>query len=641
MKKRWYMLFSLALTAILVGGANKSKIVSYACEKEEYLVVNENKDVNVKEISRMQADSLENNKDIMCVEPMTSVSGSAILSMDEIVSKYEDEWNIKMIKAENVNSYSANKIKVAILDSGIDYLDGINVVKRKNFIDKYEGMDVLYEDMSGHGTSIASVMAAKYSNDSSVKGINSNIQIYSGKILDEKNNAPMNRVIEGIYWAIEEDVDIISISFGTKNNSKALELAIKEAYDKGILVIAAAGNEHSDIIEYPAAYKEVLSVGGVNSKGQVSEYSSKSSKIDIYAPGEQVKTIGAFEGEAIVSGTSIAVPHVVGVASVIWQKDKTKTNDFVKSLIIDSACKNTRMQNVGIVDLEYAMKLYDGYILEKDVTKTGMMVENTTDLYVDDSVNYVTGSWCGKEHKETVTSAAGKKFGIADIALLKWGAVYSDKSTNLKGMTTNPYFHGYNKKKDYKTTKTDYNYLAGYIYLTRCALAGEINQNKSDLLNTSGDILEMDEKLKLINFGGKESFEGDWFNRTVLLGRANNKKNRSLLLWGMAMHAAADVYAHSSYTNINGKWIYISHESTEIKEADNKDFEPKRYASAKKIVSNVMQNCIAGREGSINDFILGNEYYDGSYKIRNLYDYASEIAVLNEQQTAILQSVTR
>ena len=72
-------------------------------------------------------------------------------------------------------------------------------------------------------------------------------------------------------------------------------------------------------------------------------------------------------------------------------------------------------------------------------------------------------------------------FGIADIALLKWGAVYSDKSENLKGMTTNPYFHGYNKKKDYKTTKIDYNYLAGYIYLTRCAVAGDINQNKTDL----------------------------------------------------------------------------------------------------------------------------------------------------------------
>ena len=127
MKKRGYVLLSLALTAVLLGGADKSKIISYACDKDEYLIVKENKDVDVKEISRMQADSLENNKDIMCVEPMTTVAGSAILSMDETVSKYEDEWNVKMIKSENVNSYSKDKIKVAILDSGIDYLNEINV----------------------------------------------------------------------------------------------------------------------------------------------------------------------------------------------------------------------------------------------------------------------------------------------------------------------------------------------------------------------------------------------------------------------------------------------------------------------------------------------------------------------------------
>ena len=65
MKKRGYVLLSLALTAVLLGGADKSKIISYAGDKDEYLIVKENKDVDVKEISRMQADSLENNKDIM------------------------------------------------------------------------------------------------------------------------------------------------------------------------------------------------------------------------------------------------------------------------------------------------------------------------------------------------------------------------------------------------------------------------------------------------------------------------------------------------------------------------------------------------------------------------------------------------
>jgi hypothetical protein len=172
-------------------------------------------------------------------------------------------------------------------------------------------------------------------------------------------------------------------------------------------------------------------------------------------------------------------------------------------------------------------------------------------------------------------------------------------------------------------------------------LAGDINQNKADLLNTSGNILEMDEKMSLINFGGKEQFGNDWFQKSVLQGRANTVKNRSLLLWGMAMHAAADVYAHSSYANIDGEWIYISHESTEIKEADNKDYEPKRYASAKAVVNNVLNNYLQGKEGSINDFILPEQYYDGSFKIRNMYEYANEITTLDQNQTKILKNITR
>ncbi|MBE5935452.1 MAG: hypothetical protein E7262_06630 [Lachnospiraceae bacterium] len=643
MKKKGYFALSIALTVAILAGASNTSIISYACEKDEYLVVTENKDVDVKNISKLQADTIEKKDDVMCVEPMSCVSASGNIDLRSNTINYKDEWNLKMINAQNVNSYNKNKIKVAVLDSGIDYTDSINVVKRKNFVDKYEDLEVIYEDITGHGTSIASIMGAKYSDNTCVKGVNSNIEIYSAKILDENNMASMDKVIEAIYWAIDENVNIISISFGTNTDSKALQLAIKEAYNKGILVVAAAGNKHADIIEYPAAYDEVLAVGGVNSKGQISSYSSISNKIDIYAPGEQVKTLGAFDGEAVVSGTSIAVPHVVGVASLLWQKDTAKTNDFIKQLMIASANYNSVGKNIGVVDLDSALKMFDTFKCESNVTlkQKNALPINTSVLYTNSAIDYVTGSWCGNEHQETVTIASKKKLNFADVALLKWGAVYSDKSENLKGMTTNPYFHGYNKKKDYKTTKQDYNYLAGYIYLTRCALAGEINQDKTDLLNTTGNILEMDEKLSLIKFDGKEQFGDEWIKRSVLLGRANTNRNRSLLLLGMAMHAAADVYAHSSYTNVDGNWIYISHDSTDIKEADNKDFEPKRYASAKKIVQNVLNNYLQGKEGSVYDFVLPEEYYDGSYKIRNMYDYASEITELDEESAIILQGITR
>ena len=208
-------------------------------------------------------------------------------------------------------------------------------------------------------------------------------------------------------------------------------------------------------------------------------------------------------------------------------------------------------------------------------------------------------------------------------------------------MTTNPYFHGYNKKKDYEQTNQTYNYLAGYIYLTRCALAGTHNQDKTGLLNTTGNIAEMDEKLQLINFTGREKMANRYFKKYVLLGYPNTQENRSLLLWGMAMHTAADVYAHSSYTEHEGKMTYISHETTVLKEADNTEFVTARYTSSKQVVKNVLNHYLNGTEGSVEDFILDSTCYDGSFKIRNIYSYASELYSLDANQAQILQNLSK
>lgn len=618
----------------------------------------ESNNVMVSEIKLREANKLVKDSNVIAVEEDYKVKASGNIGAETVeqISKTAEEWNRTMVNAkygDNINV--ADKIKVAILDSGIEYTDRLNVVKRKSFIPGEIAGNDLFEDISGHGTSVAGVLAAKGIDGSTLKGINTNVDIYSAKILDEDNKAPISRVIAGIYWAIDNNVNIISISFGTKEYSKALELAVKEATDKGILVVAAAGNDNTTVVEYPAAFNEVLAVGGIDSNGNISSQSSKGKEIDVYAPGEKVVSLGSFDGEVIVSGTSIAVPHVVGVASVLWQKDKTKSAEFIKNLIIDSANKSNENIDKGIVDLKYALDVYDTYSIQnKDgnseennntISATINMTNNMFNqrpLITADTDNYVTGSWGSVAHQGAVEEAyADANLNSAQIRLLKWGAIYSDKSANLQGMTTNPYFHGYNKKKDFETTKETYNYLAGYIYLTRCALAGTYNQDKSDLLNTTGNIAEMDEKLQLINFAGTEKFDDSYLKKPVLLGYMNTPENRGLLLWGMAMHTAADVFAHSSYTMHDGKMTYISHELSVINEADNAEFVPARYASAKAVVKNVLKHYIEGTEGTVEDFILGNEYYDGSFQIRNLLKYAGEIKELDANQESVLASVTR
>ena len=637
-------------------------------ETEEATETLESNNVMVSEIKLREANKLVKDENVIAVEENYKVKATGNISVDEVatISKITEEWNRTMVNAKyGDNMNVANKVKVAILDSGIEYSDRLNIVSRKSFLPGDIAGNEVFEDITGHGTSVAGVLAAKKVIGSTLKGMNTNVDIYSAKILDEENKAPISRVIAGIYWAIENDVDIISISFGTKEYSKALELAVKDATDKGILIVAAAGNDNTTVVEYPAAFDEVLAVGGVDSKGNASSQSSIGKEIDVYAPGEKVVSLGSFDGEVVVTGTSIAVPHVVGVASVLWQKDKTKSAEFIKNLIIDSANRSNDKLNKGIVDLKYALALYNTYSVNNinnkingsssntnsdnkvstgvtnEATSLGTSVINKQALSIADTDNYVTGSWGSVSHQDAVTQAtADYKLNSAQIKLLKWGAIYSDRSSNLQGMTTNPYFHGYNKKKDFEETKQAYNYLAGYIYLTRCALAGTYNQDKSDLLNTTGNINEMDEKMKLINFGGTEKFEGKYLKQPVLYGYKNTQENRSLLLWGMAMHTAADVFAHSSYTEYEGETTYISHEG-DLREADNAEFIPARYKAAKAVVRNVMKHYVDGTEGSVEDFVLGSEYFDGSFQIRNLSKYAAELNQLDGAQMDSIEQISR
>ena len=129
-----------------------------------------------------------------------------------------------MINADKANINSNQKVKVAIIDSGVDAISGIKVKERINLVDDKEDNLLFFEDYSGHGTSVAGIIAGS-NGENNVEGINPNVELYSAKVLDDNNAAPISRVIEGIYWAIEQDVDIINLSLGTTVYSEALEKA--------------------------------------------------------------------------------------------------------------------------------------------------------------------------------------------------------------------------------------------------------------------------------------------------------------------------------------------------------------------------------------------------------------------------------
>lgn len=236
------------------------------------------------------------------------------------VEKVNSKWsraitNIKE-QVDRKENLANSRVKIGIIDSGIDYNENINVVKRVNLIDDCNG-NILVDDNTGHGTAIASILSLKKNVESEIQGVNPNLDIYSYKVLDNKNETTLDVVVETIDEAVIDKINILCMSFGMPDNSEILHNAIKKAYDNGIIIIAAAGNEsNGEEALYPARYEEVISVGSINAKGKKSEFSNDID-VDIYAPGEMVKCIGDFGAETIANGTSISVPFVAGVVSIL------------------------------------------------------------------------------------------------------------------------------------------------------------------------------------------------------------------------------------------------------------------------------------------------------------------------------------
>lgn len=233
------------------------------------------------ELSEGEAEELSKDSKVAIVEPDYVVKGA---SKDEAAKDSGDEaeqteWNLQAINFDDTDYREDrdNKVKVALIDSGVDLFNDIDVKESINLIPGEENIMPLFWDISGHGTSIAGVIAAK-DNGEGITGINPNVELYSARVLDEDKSAPVSRVVEAIYWAIEKKVNIISLSFGMTVPSAALETAVKEAYDKGILIVAAAGNH--GVVEYPAAMDEVMAVGGTDTDGTVCDYSAEGEQVE-------------------------------------------------------------------------------------------------------------------------------------------------------------------------------------------------------------------------------------------------------------------------------------------------------------------------------------------------------------------------
>jgi thermitase len=238
----------------------------------------------------------------------------------------------------------AATVKVAVLDTGIDQDHGDLAAKLTNQADFTGGNDP--NDYYGHGTHVAGITAAVTNNATGVAGVGYNVRLMNGKVLNNSGSGAYSWIANGIVWAATSDAKVINMSLGGSSKSRTLENAVNYAWNKGMVVVAAAGNSANPSKTYPAAYSNAIAVAATNHKDQKASFSSYGAKwVDVAAPGENIWStfpnhpyaIGKSLGYDYGSGTSMATPHVAGVAALVWSTGNWNTAQAVRSRVEQTA----------------------------------------------------------------------------------------------------------------------------------------------------------------------------------------------------------------------------------------------------------------------------------------------------------------
>ncbi|GEN46324.1 S8 family peptidase [Alkalibacillus haloalkaliphilus] len=315
------------------GPAEQGLLEAFGVEDEDVLHAYELLPVYHINLSENQANGLENHPQVEFVEENAEA---------EALSQTEP-WGVPHVQGNDAQEegHTGEGVSVAVLDTGIDNThEDLNVAGGYSVFDDAENSDPYY-DANGHGTHVAGTVAA-LDNDLGVIGVAPETDVYAVKVLDNNGSGSYAGIAEGIEWAIQNDMDIINMSLGGSQSSDILEDYTDLAYDEGSLVVAAAGNDgnrggNNETVGYPANYESAMAVAAVDENNDRATFSSTGDAVEIAAPGVDVLSTVPGDGYDSFSGTSMAAPHVAGVAAQVWQTKPELTNEELRSLLNDTA----------------------------------------------------------------------------------------------------------------------------------------------------------------------------------------------------------------------------------------------------------------------------------------------------------------
>jgi len=245
--------------------------------------------------------------------------------------------------------------KVAILDSGVANVhDDIapQVVGYANFVsaDTKEDPKANPEDKYGHGTHVAGIVAAKRDNTIGVAGVCPDCGILDVKVLNDSGSGSSSVIANGINWAASNGAKVINMSLGQRVSSRTLEAAVNNAWNQGVVIVAAAGNAGTQAKIYPGAYPNVIAVAATDNRDAKASFSSYGANwVDVAAPGVNVYSTfpnhpfvlgtqnGRSTGYDIASGTSMASPIVAATAALAWSLDPAAANTSIREKVESTA----------------------------------------------------------------------------------------------------------------------------------------------------------------------------------------------------------------------------------------------------------------------------------------------------------------
>ena len=279
------------------------------------------------------AQTLSKNPNVRYVE-YDAILAAQFVPNDPL---YSSQWGHKKINMESAwdTQQGVASVLVAVVDTGIDYnhpdiapnyqAGGWNWIMGTN--------DPM--DDNGHGTFVSGIIAARINNGLGIAGI-ANVRVLAEKSLDMTGSGTLSLAAEALVHAADLGAKIINNSYGTYANSILLHDAIAYAYSRGALLIAAAGNDNTDVPMFPASYPEVVSVAATDQNDHKAPFSNYGPYIELSAPGVQILSTQLGGSYQYLGGTSASSAYVSGVAALTLSQFSSLTRDQLRSRLRES-----------------------------------------------------------------------------------------------------------------------------------------------------------------------------------------------------------------------------------------------------------------------------------------------------------------